>query len=78
MKRIAPVEFPDTYDAGKYTEMLLDVTEPFLRVFGFSRRQLGFHHRSKDLLERRLGQAKASQLAQQNGMYCLLLRLPML
>jgi hypothetical protein len=39
MKRVAPLEYADTYDAEKYGENLLDVAESVLGVFGFSRTQ---------------------------------------
>jgi DNA polymerase elongation subunit (family B) len=51
MKRVAPLEFTDTYDADRYAEMLLDVAESVLGVFGFSGTQLGFQRRPKNFLE---------------------------
>ena len=42
MKGVAPLEFAKNYDTDKYAEMLLDVAESILGVFGFSRTQLGF------------------------------------
>jgi DNA polymerase elongation subunit (family B) len=52
MKRVAPASFANNYDADKYTEMLLDVAESILGVFGFSRTQFGFQRRHRDFLVR--------------------------
>jgi len=56
MKRVAPLEFADTHDAEKYTEMLLEAAESVLGVFGFSRTQLGFQRRPKSFLEELRGE----------------------
>jgi DNA polymerase elongation subunit (family B) len=56
MKRISPAEFAETYDAEKYAERALDVAESILRVFGFSRTQLGFNRRQRDFLEELRGE----------------------
>jgi len=47
LKRIAPSGLAESYDAEKYVEMLLDVTESTIGVFGFSRRQLGFERKPR-------------------------------
>jgi len=39
------------YDDEKYVEMVLDVAETILGVFGFDRRKLGFQSKPKDFLE---------------------------
>jgi hypothetical protein len=44
-------EFAETCDAHKYCELSLDVAESILRVFGFSRTQLGFQRKSRNFLE---------------------------
>ena len=56
MKRVAPLEFADTYDTEKYAEMLLDVAESVLGVFEFSRTQLGFQHRPRSFLDELRGE----------------------
>jgi hypothetical protein len=56
MKRVAPAGFANNYDADKYTEMLLDVAESILGVFGFSRTQFGFQRRHRDFLEELRGE----------------------
>jgi hypothetical protein len=56
MKRISAAELAETYDAEKYAEMTLDVAESILRVFGFSRTQLGFKRRQSNLLEELRGE----------------------
>ena len=43
-------------DTDKYVEMLLDVAESILGVFGFSRAQLGFQRRPKSFLEELRGE----------------------
>lgn len=39
------------YDREKYLEMVLDVAETVLGIFGFDRKQLGFEPRTKSFLE---------------------------
>jgi len=39
------------YDREKYLEMVLDVAETSLSIFGFNREQLGFRSKSKNFLE---------------------------
>lgn len=56
MKRVAPAEIAQTYDTEKYAEMLLDVAESILAVFGFSRTQLGFQRRPRSFLEELQGE----------------------
>ncbi len=51
MKRVAPTELAESYDVDKYAEMLLDVAESILGVFGFSRTQLGFERKPRSFLE---------------------------
>jgi hypothetical protein len=51
IKRIAPAGLAESYDADKYAEMLLDVAESILAVFGFSRTQLGFERNPRSFLE---------------------------
>ena len=51
VNHVAPAEFAETYDAEKYVEMLLDVAESILGVFGFSRTRLGFQNRSRNFLD---------------------------
>ena len=51
INRVAPAEFAETYDVEKYAEMLLDVAESILGIFGFSRTQLGFQNRSRNFLD---------------------------
>ena len=51
INRVAPAEFAETYDVEKYAEMLLDVAESILGVFGFSRTRLGFQNRSRNFLD---------------------------
>jgi DNA polymerase-2 len=51
LKRIAPTGLAECYDADKYAEMLLDVAESILGVFGFSRTQLGFERNPRSFLE---------------------------
>ena len=51
MNRVAPAELADTYDRDKYAEMLLDVAESILGVFGFTRTQLGFQSHPRNFLE---------------------------
>jgi len=51
MKRVAPTEIAETYDTDKYAEMVLDVAESILGVFGFSRTQMGFQRRPRSFLE---------------------------
>jgi hypothetical protein len=41
---------------NKYAEMLLDVAESVLGIFGFSRTQLGFQRRAKNFLEELRGE----------------------
>jgi hypothetical protein len=54
-------KYADTYDVNKYAEMLLDVAESVLGVFGFSRTQLGFHCMPRYFLEElRAREAKRS------------------
>lgn len=54
-KRVIPASVSSTkhsyYDRLKYLEMMLDVTETTLGVFGFSRKQLGFSSASKGYFE---------------------------
>jgi len=56
LKRIAPSGLAESYDADKYAEMLLDVTESILAVFGFSRTQLGFERKPRSFLEEPRGE----------------------
>jgi len=56
MKRVAPAEFAGSYDTEKYGEMLLDVTESILGVFGFSRTQLGFQRKPRSFLQELRGE----------------------
>jgi DNA polymerase elongation subunit (family B) len=56
MKRIAPLEYADAYDTEKYGEMLLDVAESVLGVFGFSRTQLGYQQTRKGFLDNLRGE----------------------
>jgi DNA polymerase elongation subunit (family B) len=56
LKRIAPSGLAESYDADKYAEMLLDVTESILAVFGFSRTQLGFERKPRSFLEELRGE----------------------
>ena len=49
-------KYADTYDANKYAEMLLDVAESVLGVFGFSRTQLGFYCMPRNFLEELRGE----------------------
>jgi hypothetical protein len=51
MNRVAPSMFASTYDRDKYAEMLLDVAESILGVFGFTRTQLGFQSHPRNFLE---------------------------
>jgi DNA polymerase elongation subunit (family B) len=51
VNHVAPAEFATTYDVEKYAEMLLDVAESILGVFGFSRTRLGFQNRSRNFLD---------------------------
>jgi DNA polymerase elongation subunit (family B) len=51
INRVSPAEFAETYDVEKYAEMLLDVAESILGVFGFSRTRLGFQNRSRNFLD---------------------------
>jgi DNA polymerase elongation subunit (family B) len=51
IRRIAPTRLAESYDADKYAEMLLDVAESTLAVFGFSRTQLGFERNPRSFLE---------------------------
>jgi DNA polymerase elongation subunit (family B) len=59
MKRVAPLEYADAYDAEKYGEMLLDVAESVLGVFGFSRTQLGYQQTPKGFLDDLRGEREA-------------------
>jgi len=52
MNRVAPAQSAETYDTDKYAEMLLDVAETALGVFGFSRTQLGVQHKSRSSLDK--------------------------
>jgi DNA polymerase elongation subunit (family B) len=56
MNRVAPLDYADGYDVNKYAEMLLDVAESVLGVFGFSRTRLGFQHRPRNFLEELRGE----------------------
>lgn len=56
LKRTAPTELADSYDTDKYAEMLLDVAESILGVFGFSRTQLGFERKPRSFLEQLRGE----------------------
>ena len=40
MNRVAPAQFASTYERGKYAEVLLDVAESILGVFGFQEHSL--------------------------------------
>jgi DNA polymerase elongation subunit (family B) len=51
INRVAPAEYAETYDAEKYAEMLLDIAESILSVFGFSRTKLGFQSKPHNFLE---------------------------
>jgi DNA polymerase elongation subunit (family B) len=51
MNRVAPLDYAETYDRDKYAEMVLDVAESILSVFGFSKTQLGYQQTSRDFLE---------------------------
>ena len=51
INRVSPAKFAETYDVEKYAEMLLDVAESILGVFGFSRTRLGFQNRSRNFLD---------------------------
>jgi len=51
INRVAPTEFAESYDVEKYVEMLLDVAESILGIFGFSRKRLGFPNRSRNFLD---------------------------
>jgi hypothetical protein len=51
MNRVSPAKFAETYDVEKYTEIVLDVAESILGVFGFSRTQLGFQNRPRNFLD---------------------------
>ena len=53
---MAPAQVASTYDRNKYAEMLLDVAESILGVFGFSRTQLGFQSRPRNFLEELQGE----------------------
>jgi DNA polymerase I len=56
MRRIAAADYADSYDIDKYTEMLLDVAESILGVFGFSRTQFGFRRRTRSFMEELRGE----------------------
>jgi len=56
MNRVAPAQFAYTYDRDKYAEMLLDVAESILGVFGFTRTQLGFQSHPRNFLEELRGE----------------------
>jgi DNA polymerase elongation subunit (family B) len=56
LKRIAPTGLAECYDADKYAEMLLDVAESILAVFGFSRTQLRFERKPRGFLEELRGE----------------------
>jgi hypothetical protein len=46
----------ESYDADKYAEMLLDVAESILGVFGVLRTQLGFKRGQRNFLEELRGE----------------------
>jgi hypothetical protein len=54
-KRVVPAALIDHedmyYDRDKYTEMVLDVAETVLGVFGFDREQLGIKKKPRNYLE---------------------------
>jgi DNA polymerase elongation subunit (family B) len=56
MNRVAPLEYAKSYDVNKYAEMLLDVAESVLGVFGFSRTKLGLQHTPRNFLEELMGE----------------------
>jgi DNA polymerase elongation subunit (family B) len=56
MNRVVPAQFATTYDSDKYAEMLLDVAESILGVFGFTRTQLGFQIHPRNFLEELRGE----------------------
>ena len=56
MNRVVPAQFASTYDTDKYAEMLLDVAESILGVFGFTRTQLGFQSHPRNFLEELRGE----------------------
>ena len=51
MKRVAPAESAGSCNIEKCAEMLLDVTEVILGVFGFSRSRLGFERKPRSFLD---------------------------
>lgn len=54
-RRVVPASILNSghryYDRQKYLELVLDVADTVLGVFGFSRKHLGFTLRSKDYVE---------------------------
>lgn len=55
-RRVIPATIMDSghqyYDRDKYVELVLDVAETVLSVFGFSRKQLGVGMKPKDYIEK--------------------------
>ena len=51
INRVVPAEYAETYDVEKYAEMLLDIAESILGVFGFTRTKLGFQSKPRNFLE---------------------------
>jgi DNA polymerase elongation subunit (family B) len=56
MNRVAPAQLASAYDRNKYAEMLLDVAESILGVFGFSRTELGFQNHPRNFLDELRGE----------------------